>query len=737
MKKKQYRRRAQIALEEKNQKSNGFGMTRYATMKYRKRLPEWDNGGACSWFSVLNQASDDFVRDGRIVWVEVEGIPFKLWSEPTFKRIATKWGQLMDVVDDDELSFHSKRLCILTKVCENILESFKIVFRSKVYWLRANEDMWYSRLDLRGRQKEEVFVAASHEGLPTTMNKVTVMIKRVWKVLETVFNVPEGQKDIQSDDPFGIYQLLNKDKNNRAHKVNEEVFLDEAIDKGNGSEELVQKRLIILNKIQQISNTQMSEVAQKAKIKWVVEGDENTKFFHGMLNKKRSQSNIRGIMANGSDNNPEMLKTNSLIIFRCRFDNLWRIRARINICFPNVLSNDQRDDLDRMVTKEEVKRAVWDCGIDKSPGPDGFSFSFFCHFWTTIKTNVFEAVVCFFTQRDMPNGCNSNFIALIPKIIDANMVKDFRPISLIGCLYKIIAKILTNRLVSVIEDLVNEEWSSHPSFGMITGMKEAIKELYPSVLYALDTYKNATVTNLVPCVKKLSDVFLRVDGCCRLRRNVSSYREWLAWVGVSFGIYDKIERKRDNRPPMLEKSMYNSWQSRMKLYIRGKEHGKDLIDSVLNGPFQYGTIVVDDITRPRTYEELTDKEKIREECDIRATNIVLQGLPPDVYNLVNHHTVAKEIWDRVKLLMEGTKMSLQEHECKLYNEFNRFTSVKGETINEYYLRFAQLIIDMNTIGMSMQKLQVNTKFVNNLQPEWSKFVTDVKLARDMHESNFD
>nr|GFC54448.1 hypothetical protein [Tanacetum cinerariifolium] len=78
----------------------------------------------------------------------------------------------------------------------------------------------------------------------------------------------------------------------------------------------------------------------------------------------------------------------------------------------------------------------------------------------------------------------------------------------------------------------------------------------------------------------------------------------------------------------------------------------------------------DGITRPRTYEELTYKEKIREECNIRATNIVLQGLLLDVYNLVNDHTFAKEIWDRVKLLMEGTERSLQESECKLYNEFD-------------------------------------------------------------------
>ncbi|GKF90607.1 hypothetical protein Tco_0274308, partial [Tanacetum coccineum] len=48
-----------------------------------------------------------------------------------------------------------------------------------------------------------------------------------------------------------------------------------------------------------------------------------------------------------------------------------------------------------------------------------------------------------------------------------------------------------------------------------------------------------------------------------------------------------IVAEADNRPPMLEKSMYNSWQSRMLLYIRGKEHGKDLLDSVLHEPFQY------------------------------------------------------------------------------------------------------------------------------------------------------
>nr|GEZ09208.1 nucleotide-binding alpha-beta plait domain-containing protein [Tanacetum cinerariifolium] len=73
-----------------------------------------ENGGANSWFLVLNQASEDFTLGGRIAWVEVEGIPFKLWSGHTFNRIASKWGKLMEIDDYDDKNFHSKRLCILT-----------------------------------------------------------------------------------------------------------------------------------------------------------------------------------------------------------------------------------------------------------------------------------------------------------------------------------------------------------------------------------------------------------------------------------------------------------------------------------------------------------------------------------------------------------------------------------------------------------------------------------------------
>ncbi|PWA45074.1 hypothetical protein CTI12_AA520810 [Artemisia annua] len=99
-----------------------------------------DNVGVNSWFSEIKQADIEFIPNGRIVWVELEGIPFKFWSGNTFKKVADKWGELLDVDDKDESCLHSKRLCIYTKSHMNIFDDFKLIFRGKVYWVRAKEE---------------------------------------------------------------------------------------------------------------------------------------------------------------------------------------------------------------------------------------------------------------------------------------------------------------------------------------------------------------------------------------------------------------------------------------------------------------------------------------------------------------------------------------------------------------------------------------------------------------------
>ncbi|GJU39705.1 hypothetical protein Tco_1192662 [Tanacetum coccineum] len=160
----------------------------------------------------------------------------------------------------------------------------------------------------------------------------------------------------------------------------------------------------------------------------------------------------------------------------------------------------------------------------------------------------------------------------------------------------------------------------------------------------------------------------------------------------------------DNKPPMLEK---------------------------------YLSITVDGVTKPKEYTKLTPTETIQADCDIKAINIILQGLPTEIYALVSQHRVAKDIWEKIKLLMQGTSLTKQERECKLYDEFDKFTYKKGESLHEYYLRFTLLLNDMNIYKMPLEQFQVNTKFLNTLPAEWSKFVTDVKLVKDLHTTNVD
>ncbi|GJW20458.1 retrovirus-related pol polyprotein from transposon TNT 1-94 [Tanacetum coccineum] len=141
------------------------------------------------------------------------------------------------------------------------------------------------------------------------------------------------------------------------------------------------------------------------------------------------------------------------------------------------------------------------------------------------------------------------------------------------------------------------------------------------------------------------------------------------------------------------------------------------------------------LIKARTYDDLNDNEKKRFDADVRATNIVLQGLPKDIYTLINHNIKEKAIWDNVKMLLAGSKLTKEDRESQLYDEFKRFKMLPGKKINEYYVRFHKLVNDMRNIRMAMPNIQLNSKFVNNMSPEWDRFVIAVKLNKGLKETN--
>ncbi|GKC19444.1 hypothetical protein Tco_1021594 [Tanacetum coccineum] len=140
----------------------------------------------------------------------------------------------------------------------------------------------------------------------------------------------------------------------------------------------------------------------------------------------------------------------------------------------------------------------------------------------------------------------------------------------------------------------------------------------------------------------------------------------------------------DTRPPMLDRTDFASWQQRIHL---------ETLSEGNEGALHLGP------ERPRVYSDLSPEDKDRYDADIRVTNILLQGLPKDIYSLINHYTDAKDIWDNVKMLLEGSELTKEDRESQI--------------------------------------MQLNSKFVNNMLPEWGRFITAVKLNRGLRNSNYD
>nr|GEX87361.1 hypothetical protein [Tanacetum cinerariifolium] len=548
----------------------------------------------------LWDASHDFVSDERVVWVDLEGVPLNLWSRETFLKIDNKRGEALDIEDNSGSSFAHKRLCVITKQPDSILEKFKVIYKGRVFFVRAKELFTWTPIFLEpqemvytsdgesvhGRTNSRVvynlvmrnqmpvgdkqsespslshplgfspIVSEIHKdgdlANVTTVNGVDnentpVVNAQVMNNSQELLDSPKADSTSLNSGPIhnggSILNVLedmdkvglgHKSKKewikelNYKHKFNflalQETKLErvthmdvkllwgnsnyqfiasdsvrssggecrwdgEAIVMGDFNDvrckeerlgslfnslsvrvfnrfiepvRLVEVKLegysftwshpsaakmskldrflvtdgilslfpsitalcldrhlsdhrpILLHEVKDrksqqfgVKNTLISELGDIDKA-LDQEGDENSKFFHGIINKKRSQLLIRGVFVDGLwCTDPCKVKETFRNHFQARFNQPSLGRFKLNFVFTNRLSPDQVVDLDSNVSRDEIRKAVWDCGENKSPGPDGYT-----------------------------------------------------PISLIGCVYKVVTKILANRLAMVILDLISDTQSA-------------------------------------------------------------------------------------------------------------------------------------------------------------------------------------------------------------------------------------------------------------------------------------
>jgi len=201
---------------------------------------------------------------------------------------------------------------------------------------------------------------------------------------------------------------------------------------------------------------------QRAKTFWYREGDLNTRFFHAAASARRKTNKIEHLQdVNGTVcRSEEGLKTIGKDYFAELFQKSPSSRDDVVTAVDRKLTVEDNDSLTAPFTIDEFKEATFSMQADKCPRPDGFNPNFYRSFWDMCGTEVFEAGCSWLAEGVFPPNLNSTNIALIPKGNNQESMKDWRPIALCNVLYKVVAKVLANRLKLVLDKCISANQSA-------------------------------------------------------------------------------------------------------------------------------------------------------------------------------------------------------------------------------------------------------------------------------------
>jgi hypothetical protein len=194
---------------------------------------------------------------------------------------------------------------------------------------------------------------------------------------------------------------------------------------------------------------------QKSRALWLKKGDKCTKFFHRVANSNRRSNSIELLSVNGSiSSDQQVIRDHVALFYISLFPEPFSWRPRLdNLVFDN-LDASEASSLELPFEEREVLEVVKGLNRNKAPGPDGFTLAFFQDCWEVIKTDLMGVFQDFHTHGKFVKSINATFLALIPKKFGAMDLKDLRPISLVSGVYKIIAKVLANRLKRVVAKII-------------------------------------------------------------------------------------------------------------------------------------------------------------------------------------------------------------------------------------------------------------------------------------------
>jgi mannosylglycoprotein endo-beta-mannosidase len=214
----------------------------------------------------------------------------------------------------------------------------------------------------------------------------------------------------------------------------------------------------IADELQKIWRNEEIKSRQRARERDILEGDQNTKYFHAMANKRRRKKQITSLDGpSGEVNTTEGILNIAVDYYKSLFgaESRMDIDLSDNFWNPNELVSDvHNSNLDKEFSEKEIRDAIFGSYAEGAPGPDGFPFLFYQQFWELVKPELLAMFKDWHLGKLDLFRLNFSLLTLIPKEPDARTIQKFRPIALTNCSFKIFSKCVTNRLGIVSEELI-------------------------------------------------------------------------------------------------------------------------------------------------------------------------------------------------------------------------------------------------------------------------------------------
>ncbi|GJY81047.1 hypothetical protein Tco_0493798 [Tanacetum coccineum] len=325
--------------------------------------------GVASWFSHIGNAQLDFAAKERIVWVDIEGVPLNAWSHPTFKKIGSIWGEMVDLEEEND-----------NPICEKAWKGECLVM-GDFNEVRSIDERWGSTFNKQGADLFNSFISSSGlidipKGRDTPSHGLTP--RQDFKSWAS-FNLDDSNAMIRFKKKLKLLKVeirkwtkdFKEKQEGQSRGLNLKLRdIDKTLDQGGVTDDLLLSRMELMKQIQDIHKSKHRDSMQRQKLLTPLgyKGDETLNIF-SEINKKRANLSVKGVMVDGDwVVDPILVKKEFRDHFADRFQDPGPRKGMYQFQIPpNRLSSEQVADLETRISTDEIRSAVWGCGVDKSP----------------------------------------------------------------------------------------------------------------------------------------------------------------------------------------------------------------------------------------------------------------------------------------------------------------------------------------------------------------------------------